>query len=154
LNNGMARSAWATMTRGGTTGFRSSDEPRVDARVKDLKEMAIGRTDDPETPLKPMVLEAAGLFGTGSRTPSGPAAMTPRRQGRTHDRSRTAVKILFEVLEPTGSFSNRGPPVNSLLLVSKRFGWSFRQLTQVRADTSRTTGHNAASTASSAASRY
>jgi hypothetical protein len=71
--------------------------------MKDLREMAIGRTDDPEIPLKPVALEAAGLFGTGSRTPSGPAVMAPRRQGRTHDRSRTAVKILFEVLEPTGS---------------------------------------------------
>ena len=85
--------------------------------MKDLREMAIGRTDDPEIPLKPVALEAAGLFGTGSRTPSGPAVMAPRRQGRTHDRSRTAVKILFEVLEPTGSFSNRVPPVNRLLLV-------------------------------------
>src|ERR1700722_10468001 len=100
----MARLAWATMTRGGTTGFSwSSDEPRVDARVKDLREMTIGRTDDPEIPLKPVAFEAARLFGTGSRTPSGPAVMAPRRQGRTHDRSRTAVRILFEALEPTGS---------------------------------------------------
>ncbi len=35
------------------------NEPRVDARVKDLREMAIGRTDDPEIPLKPVALEAA-----------------------------------------------------------------------------------------------
>src|SRR3954454_521539 len=111
----MARSAWATMTRGGMTGFRSSDKPRVDARVKDLREMAIGRTDDPETPLKPMALEAAGLFGTGSRTPSGPAAMAPRRQGRTHDRSRSARQNSHFALASKGPFSNRVPPVNNLL---------------------------------------
>ena len=51
------------MTRGGATGFIwSSDEPRVDARVKDLREMTIGRTDDSENPLEPAAPEAARLF--------------------------------------------------------------------------------------------
>jgi hypothetical protein len=64
------------MTRGRATGFNwSSDEARVDAREQELTEMTIGRTDDPEIPLEPVALEAAGLFGTGSRTPSGPAVM-------------------------------------------------------------------------------
>jgi hypothetical protein len=75
------------MTRGRATGFNwSSDEPRVDARVKDLREMTIGRTDDPESPLEPVALEAAGLLGTGSRTPSvgvdGPAASNVPPLGR------------------------------------------------------------------------
>jgi hypothetical protein len=48
--------------------------------MKELNEMTIGRTDDPENPLKPVALEAAGLFGVGSRIPSGPAGMLPRRQ--------------------------------------------------------------------------
>src|SRR5271157_1009813 len=65
-------------------------EPRVDAGVKELNEMTIGRTDDPENPLGAKAFEAAEVFGAGSRTPSGPAVMAPRRQGRTHDRNRPA----------------------------------------------------------------
>src|SRR5271157_955384 len=52
--------------------------------------MTIGRTDDPENPLGAKAFEAAEVFGAGSRTPSGPAVMAPRRQGRTHDRNRPA----------------------------------------------------------------
>ena len=59
---------------------RSPPEPRVEAGVQELTEMTIGRTDDPENPLEPVALEAAGLFGTGSRTPSGPAVIVPRQQ--------------------------------------------------------------------------
>jgi hypothetical protein len=55
-------------------------EPRVDAKVKELSEMTIGRTDDPENPFRVSALKAAGLFGAGSRTPSGPAVMMPRQQ--------------------------------------------------------------------------
>ena len=50
-------------------------EPRVDAGVKELNEMTIGRTDDPENPFGAPALEAALLLGAGSRTPSGPADM-------------------------------------------------------------------------------
>ena len=42
--------------------------------------MTIGRTDDPENPVSVPAFEAAKLFGTGSRTPSGPADMVPRQQ--------------------------------------------------------------------------
>ena len=65
-------------------------EPRVDAKVKEPSEMTIGRTDDPENPFRVSAFEAAGLFGIGSRTSSGPAVMTPRQTGRTHDRNRSA----------------------------------------------------------------
>jgi hypothetical protein len=43
--------------------------------VKELNEMTIGRTDDPEIPFRVSAFEAVGLFGTGSRTPSGPAVI-------------------------------------------------------------------------------
>ena len=49
---------------------------RVDAGVKELNEMTIGRTDDPENPLPAKAFEAAEVFGNGSRTPSGPAVMS------------------------------------------------------------------------------
>src|SRR5208283_4631 len=55
-------------------------EPRVDAGVKELNEMTIGRTDDPGNPLGAKACEAAFMFGTGSRIPSGPAVMAPRQQ--------------------------------------------------------------------------
>ena len=64
--------------------------PRVDAGVKELNEMTIGRTDDPENPFGAPAFEAARVFGFGSRIPSGPAVMMPRREGRTHDRNRPA----------------------------------------------------------------
>jgi len=52
--------------------------------------MTIGRTDDPVNPLGATAHEAAFMFGSGSRIPSGPAVIAPRRQGRTHERSRPA----------------------------------------------------------------
>ena len=58
----------------------SPPRPRVDAEVKELNEMTIGRTDDPENPSCVTAFEAATLFGTGSRTPSGPAVVMPRQQ--------------------------------------------------------------------------
>ncbi len=42
--------------------------------------MTIGRTEDPQNPLRAMAFEAASLFGCGSRIPSGPAVMVPRQQ--------------------------------------------------------------------------
>src|SRR5271169_5342723 len=55
--------------------------------------MTIGRTDDPENPFRAPAFEAAVLLGAGSRTPSGPADMAPRREGRTHDRNRPTRQI-------------------------------------------------------------
>jgi transposase len=63
LNNEMARLAWVTMTR--VTADRQqpvTPEPRVDAGVKELNEMTIGRTDDPENPLVATACEAASVF--------------------------------------------------------------------------------------------
>src|SRR5271169_5015904 len=50
-----------TMTRGRPepTGRRLN---HAGCQVQELTEMTIGRTDDPENPLKPVALEAAGLF--------------------------------------------------------------------------------------------
>src|ERR1035437_3946877 len=42
--------------------------------------MTIGRTDGSEHPFRATSFKAASLFGTGSRTPSGPAVMAPRQQ--------------------------------------------------------------------------
>jgi hypothetical protein len=83
----------------------------VDARVQVLTEMTIGRIDDPESPLKPVAPEAARLFGTGSRIPSGPAVMMPRQQAEHMIAVDPRVRILFEALEP------RGPSTHGLILV-------------------------------------
>ena len=64
------------------------------AGVQELTEMTIGRTEDPESPLKPVTLEATRLFGIGSRTPSG-----PRQQAEHMIAIDLPVRILFEVLE-------------------------------------------------------
>ena len=74
----------------------------MDARVQELTEMTIGRTDDPENPLEPVALEVIGLFGAGSRIPSGPAVMMPRQPAEHMIAIDPPVRILFEALEPKG----------------------------------------------------
>jgi len=77
----MAQTAWVAMTRA-MVGRRSAElaGAGVDAGVEERNEMTIGRTEDPVNPALAMAFEAASLFGFGSRTPSGPAAMLPRQQ--------------------------------------------------------------------------
>jgi hypothetical protein len=70
--------------------------------MKELNEMTIGRTDDPENPLRVSAFEAAGLFGTGSRNPSGPAVMMPRQQAGHMIAIDPPVRILNEALESKG----------------------------------------------------
>ena len=70
--------------------------------MKELNEMTIGRTENPENPISVPAFEAAKLFGTGSRTPSGPADMVPRQQAGHMRAVDTPVRILIEALEPRG----------------------------------------------------
>src|ERR1035441_5604395 len=64
--------------------------------------MTIGRTDDPENLPGSTAFEAADLFGTGSRTPSGPAALLPRQQAGHMTAIEPPVRILVPALEPKG----------------------------------------------------
>jgi hypothetical protein len=73
----------------------------VTAGMKELNEMTIGRTDDPENPLCGMAFEAASLFGTGSRTPSGPAVMAPHEQAGHMIAIDLPVRLTF-LLHPRG----------------------------------------------------
>jgi hypothetical protein len=73
----MAEMASVATTRGKTERqLLNTVQTPVDAGVKELNEMTIGRTDDPENPFGAQAFEAARVFGTGSRTPSGPAVMS------------------------------------------------------------------------------
>jgi hypothetical protein len=91
------------MTRGRAVGTnRSPSEPRVDARVQELTEMTIGRPDDPKNPLEPVALEAAGLFGTGSRNPSGPAVIVPRQQAEHMIAVNRPSEFSSRLLNPRG----------------------------------------------------
>ena len=60
----MAQTAWVAMTRA-TAGRQSSKtaRTRVDAGVKELNEMTIGRTDDPENPFGAKAFKAAFCLG-------------------------------------------------------------------------------------------
>jgi hypothetical protein len=99
----MAHAAWVTMTRVAGTGVRrSSPSARVDAGMKELNEMTIGRADDPENPFSVPAFEAAKLFGAGSRNPSGPADMVPRQQAGHMLAIDPPVKILNEALASEG----------------------------------------------------
>ena len=70
--------------------------------MKELNEMTIGRTDDPENPIGVPACEAAGLFGTGSRNPSGPAVIMPRQQAGHMIAIDPPVRILTFTLESKG----------------------------------------------------
>src|ERR1700733_10450380 len=65
--------------------------------------MTIGRSDDPENPLGVQAFEAAFMFGLGSRTPSGPAAVLPPQQ-RTDPSSQSIrpSEFSFLLLHPRG----------------------------------------------------
>ena len=78
--------------------------------MKELNEMTIGRTDDPVNPTLAMALEAASLFGIGSRNPSGPAARMPRQQAGHMIAVDPPVRILIETLEFKGP-STQDPKV-------------------------------------------
>ena len=85
--------------------------------MKELNEMTIGRTDDPENPLRVSAFEAAGLFGAGSRTPSGPAVMPPRQQAGHMIAIDILVKVLSLLLNPRGRphmHEGRPAPVSEL----------------------------------------
>ena len=94
------------------------------AGMKELNEMTVGRTDDPENPLRAMAFEAASLFGTGSRTPSGPAVMAPHEQAGHMIAIDPPVRLTF-LLHPRGR-SLIAPPLSmtfySLLLPSRGHG--------------------------------
>jgi hypothetical protein len=64
--------------------------------------MTIGRSDDPENPLSVSAFEVAGLFGTGSRTPSGPAVMAPRQQAGHMIAVDHLIKFSFSSLASKG----------------------------------------------------
>ena len=69
------------MTRGKAERQPSNTvRPRINAGVKELNEMMIGRTDDPGNPFVAPAFEAAPAFETGSRTPSGLVVMVRMKQ--------------------------------------------------------------------------
>ena len=82
--------------------------------MKELNEMTIGRTDDPENPLTPMALEAAKLFGAGSRNPSGPADMMPRRKAEHMIAIDLPVRILTFSLASEGPSTHGGQAARAI----------------------------------------
>src|ERR1700687_1119078 len=99
----MAHPAWVAMTRAAGAGVcRLPSEALVDVGVKELNEMTIGRTDDPENPISVPAFEAAKLFGAGSRHPSGPADMVPRQQAAHMRAIAPPDQVLHEALASKG----------------------------------------------------
>ena len=84
--------------------------------------MTIGRTDDPENPISVPAFEAAKLFGTGSRTPSGPADMVPRQQAGHMLAIDPPVKILNEALASKGPSTHDAKEVMRFQEVISRRG--------------------------------
>jgi hypothetical protein len=88
--------------------------------VKERNEMTIGRTDDPEISVSVPAFEADRLFGTGSRTPSGPAATMPRQQAGHVIAIDPPVKILTFALEPKGpSTQDAETSIGSLIRITE-----------------------------------
>jgi len=119
----MAQTAWVAMTRA-TAGRQSSKtaRTRVDAGVKELNEMTIGRTDDPENPFVAQAFKAASVFGLGSRTPSGPAAVLPRQQAEHMIAIDPPVRILIF------SLASEGPSTHATRSQEAQNGNRFRGL--------------------------
>src|SRR5271157_4062407 len=87
----MARLAWVTMTR--VTADRQqpvTPEPRVDAGVKELNEMTIGRTDDPENPRVATARASRIHVWDWITDPIWASGHGTASTGRTHDRNRPA----------------------------------------------------------------
>src|ERR671932_2155989 len=103
LNEETVRTGTGARTTRARAARRSpkAAQARVGAGVKERNEMTIGRTDDPENLCGATARQAASVFRTGSRTPSGPAVMR-RVTGRTHERCRSLVRTLAHALEPKG----------------------------------------------------
>lgn len=80
--------------------------------------MTIGRTHDPENPLRTTACKAASLLGTGSRTPSGPAVMAPRQQAGHMIAIDPPARFIDFALASEGPFSNRASSVNCFLLAA------------------------------------
>jgi hypothetical protein len=94
--------------------------------MKELNEMTIGRTDDPENPFRVSASEAAGLFGAGSRNPFGPAVMIPRQQAGHMIAIDPPVRIL------TSSLESKGPSTQDSYIVVKAIKgrqYQYRQRT-------------------------
>jgi hypothetical protein len=87
--------AWVTMQRAVSLERRG-------CWVRELIEMTIGRTEDPENPLGSVALEVASLFGTGSWNPSGPAVIAPRQKAGHMIAVDPHVSFLIDALEPRG----------------------------------------------------
>src|SRR5487761_2466409 len=64
--------------------------------------MTIGRADDPGNPSIAPALEAATVFGSGSRNPAGTAAMMPRQQAGPMIAFDPCVGFLAFALESRG----------------------------------------------------
>jgi hypothetical protein len=72
------------------------------AGVRELNEMTIGRTDDPENPFCVTAIKVAALFGTGSRTPSGPAVINRVEKAAHMIAVDPPVKLLIFLLASEG----------------------------------------------------
>ena len=64
--------------------------------------MTIGRTEDPENPVRVSALEVTSVFGTGSRNPCGPAVIVLRQQAGHMNAVDPHVILRLDALEPTG----------------------------------------------------
>ena len=90
-------------------------EPRVDAGMKELNEMTIGRTDDPENPCVATALSRLHVWDWIAE-PIWASGHELRKQAGHMIAVDPHVKLLMFSLASEGPFSNRVPPVNSLLL--------------------------------------
>ena len=103
--------------RGEVSGInRSPPEPRVDARVQELTEMTIGRTDDPKKPVETSGSRSRWIVWDRIADSIWASDHAPRQQAEHMIAVDPPVRFLFDALEPEGPFSNRVAPVNSLLL--------------------------------------
>src|SRR5208282_434975 len=136
----MARLAWVTMTR--VTADRQqpvTPEPRVDAGVKELNEMTIGRTDDPENPRVATARASRIHVWDWIADPIWASGHGAASTGRTHDRDRPARQIshLFSCTQGAVHTCTKAPDTRSTQSIrrsAKPFGGSLGSTGRRHAD--------------------
>ena len=108
---GGAGPAEGSTTRGTSAGAgRSATEPRVDAGVKELNEMTIGRTDDPENPFGAQAFQSRRSVWDWIADPIWASGHEPRQQAVHMIAVEPPVRILILPLASEGPSTHAPMP--------------------------------------------
>jgi hypothetical protein len=107
----MAQTAWVTMTRVAVCRHPSATtEPRVAAGMKELNEMTIGRTEDPENPFGAQALQGRIRVWDWIADPIWASGCEPHQQAEHMIAVDPLVRILLFPLASKGPSTHAPTP--------------------------------------------